>query len=141
MVEAVRAIYGPAALVPVARPAVLDTTFRLAGGQFETYRMFIIAVGFALMVAISLLLQRTRLGIIIRAGVQDREMVEALGINVRRVSRWSRARHGRGRAGRLRRRSRARPRPGAIPLIAVIVIVIGGMSSYEGTAIASVWSV
>jgi branched-chain amino acid transport system permease protein len=142
MVEVVRALYGPAALVPVARPAVLDTTFRLAGGQFETYRMFIIAVGFALMVAISLLLQRTRLGIVIRAGVQDREMVEALGINVRRVFTLVFAL---GTAVAALGGMTAAPFLGASPglgteflLIAVIVIVIGGMSSYEGTAIASV---
>ena len=38
-----------------------------------------------MLIAISLLIQRTRMGMVIRAGVQDGEMVEALGINVRRV--------------------------------------------------------
>jgi branched-chain amino acid transport system permease protein len=47
--------------------------------------IFVIAVGLVVLVAVWLLLQRTRLGMIIRAGVQDSEMVEALGINVRRV--------------------------------------------------------
>ncbi len=140
--EVVRAIYGPAGLIPVDPPAALDTTFGVLGSQFEMYRVFIIVIGVALMVSISLLLQRTRLGIIIRAGVQDSEMVEALGINVRRVFTLvfilgvSVAAFG----GMV-----AAPFLGAYPamgaqflLTAIIVIVIGGMSSYEGTAIAAV---
>ncbi len=140
--EIVRAIYGPAGLVPVQRPALLNGTFTIAGGQFETYRAFIIAVGLVLMVSISLLLQRTRLGIIIRAGVQDSEMVQALGINIRRVFTLVFAL---GTAVAALGGMTAAPFLGAYPgmggeflITAVIVIVIGGMSSYEGTAIASV---
>jgi branched-chain amino acid transport system permease protein len=47
--------------------------------------IFVILVGLVVLVSVWLLLQRTRLGMVIRAGVQDSEMVEALGINVRRV--------------------------------------------------------
>ncbi|MCI0395944.1 MAG: branched-chain amino acid ABC transporter permease [Chloroflexi bacterium] len=140
--QVVRTIYGPAGLVPIQPPAVLDTTFSLLGGRFETYRVFIIAVGFLLMVSISLLLQRTRLGIVIRAGVQDSEMVEALGINVRRVFTLV---FILGTAVAALGGMTAAPFLGAFPgmggqflLTAVIVIVIGGMSSYEGTAIASI---
>jgi branched-chain amino acid transport system permease protein len=140
--EIVRAIYGPAGLVPVDPPAALDTTFQIFGGQFETYRLFIIFVGLVLMISITVLLQRTRLGIIIRAGVQDSQMVEALGINVRRIFTLVFV-LGTGVAalGGMT----AAPFLGAYPtmgaqflLTAVIVIVIGGMSSYEGTAIASI---
>jgi branched-chain amino acid transport system permease protein len=140
--EAVRALYGPAGLVPIQKPAALDTTFQVLGGQFETYRLFIILIGLLLMVGISLLLQKTRLGIVIRAGVQDREMVEALGINVRRVFTLV---FMLGTAVAALGGMTAAPFLGAHPamgaeflLTAVIVIVIGGMSSYEGTAIASV---
>lgn len=59
------------------------------GGQralIRTYNeIFVILVGLAVLIAVWLLLQRSRLGMIIRAGVQDSAMVEALGINVRRV--------------------------------------------------------
>jgi branched-chain amino acid transport system permease protein len=140
--EVVRALYGPAGLVPIEKPAALATTFSVLGGQFETYRLFIILVGFALMVSISLLLQRTRLGIVIRAGVQDSEMVQALGINIRRVFTLV---FMLGTAVAALGGMTAAPFLGAYPamggeflLTAVIVIVIGGMSSYEGTAIASV---
>ncbi len=140
--EIVRAIYGPAGLVPVSPPQSLSTTFSVLGGRFETYRLFIILVGFLLMVSISILLQRTRLGIIIRAGVQDSQMVEALGINVRRIFTLV---FVLGTAVAALGGMTAAPFLGAYPsmggqflLTAVIVIVIGGMSSYEGTAIASI---
>ena len=54
--------------------------------RIRTYNeLFVIAVGIFVLIVVWLLLQRTRLGMIIRAGVQDSRMVEALGINVRRV--------------------------------------------------------
>ncbi|MCI0356329.1 MAG: branched-chain amino acid ABC transporter permease, partial [Acidobacteria bacterium] len=105
-------------------------------------RVLIIVVGFVLMVSISLLLQRTRLGIVIRAGVQDSEMVQALGINIRRIFTLV---FMLGTAVAALGGMTAAPFLGAYPtmggdflLTAIIVIVIGGMSSYEGTAIASV---
>ncbi len=59
------------------------------GGQkalIRTYNeMFVILVGLVVLIAVWLLLQRSRLGMIIRAGVQNSAMVEALGINVRRI--------------------------------------------------------
>lgn len=59
------------------------------GGEralIRTYNeIFVIVVGAVVLVTVWLLLQRSRLGMIIRAGVQDSAMVEALGINVRRV--------------------------------------------------------
>jgi branched-chain amino acid transport system permease protein len=141
MTEIIRAIYGPAGLVPIQPPLFLDGTIDIAGGRFEVYRLFIILVGFLLMVGISLLLQRTRLGIIIRAGVQDPEMVEALGINVRVIFTLV---FILGCAVAALGGMTAAPFLGAFPqmgqqflLVAIVVIVIGGMSSYEGTAIAS----
>jgi branched-chain amino acid transport system permease protein len=142
LTEIVRAIYGPAGLIPIQPPAALDTTFEVFGSRFETYRMFIIVVGAVLMGAILLLLQRTRIGIIIRAGVQDSEMVEALGINVRRIFTLVFAL---GCAVAALGGITAAPYLGAYPsmgdqflLSAVIVVVLGGMSSFEGTVIASI---
>ncbi len=60
-------------------------SINVLGRPFPSYRLFIIALGVVMFIAIAILLKRTRLGIIIRAGVQDSEMVQALGINVRRV--------------------------------------------------------
>lgn len=62
-----------------------NATLDIFGVTFPTYRLFIIVLGILMFIFITLLMTKTRLGMIIRAGVQDREMVEALGINVRTV--------------------------------------------------------
>ncbi len=62
-----------------------NTTINIMGVTFPSYRLFIIALGLAMLIGLMILLKYSRLGMIIRAGVQDREMVEALGINVRQV--------------------------------------------------------
>jgi branched-chain amino acid transport system permease protein len=62
------------------------STIRVLGGRIRTYNdVFITILGLIVLVAVWLLLQRTRLGMIVRAGVQDGEMVKALGINVQRI--------------------------------------------------------
>lgn len=62
-----------------------NATLNIFGVTFPTYRLFIILLGVLMFLFVYLLMTKTRLGMIIRAGVQDPEMVEALGINVRRV--------------------------------------------------------
>ena len=62
------------------------STVLLLDGRVRVYdEIFIPIIGVLVLVAVWLLLKKTRIGMIIRAGVQDRQMVEALGINVRRV--------------------------------------------------------
>ncbi len=62
------------------------STIRVLGGRVRTYNeIFIPILGIVVLIAVWLLLQRTRLGMIVRAGVQDSEMVKALGINVQRI--------------------------------------------------------
>ncbi len=103
-VEIVRAIWGiPEFTMP--RPSIFNgtgegcpaeslsdlityqcSTISVLGGRVRTYNeLFIPILGFVVLITVWLLLKRTKLGMIIRAGVQDSEMVEALGINVRRV--------------------------------------------------------
>ncbi|MDH7489608.1 MAG: hypothetical protein QHH80_08870, partial [Anaerolineae bacterium] len=60
-------------------------TVEIMGVTFPSYRLFIIALGLAMFILLMLVMNYSRLGMTIRAGVQDRDMVEALGINVRRV--------------------------------------------------------
>jgi branched-chain amino acid transport system permease protein len=111
------------------------------GRPFPSYRIFIIVLGLLIFVAIALLLKYTRMGMIIRAGVQDSEMVQALGINVRRVFTLVFA-LGAGLAalGGVA----AAPFIGLSPnlgqdflLLAFIAVVIGGMGSYPGAAIGA----
>ena len=64
------------------RSAILD----LGGGmRFEMYRIFIIIFGLTLALCMFLILSRTRIGLIITAGIEDPEMVNALGIDTKRV--------------------------------------------------------
>jgi len=62
-----------------------NATIDISGVTFPTYRLFVIFLGFAMFVFLVILMTKTRLGMIIRAGVQDPQMVEALGINVKKV--------------------------------------------------------
>jgi branched-chain amino acid transport system permease protein len=99
-------------------------------------------VGLVVLISIWIVLKRSRLGMIIRAGVQDRQMVEALGINVRRVFTQVFA-LGVGLAalgGVL-----AAPSIGlsntmgeSFLLNALIALAIGGLTSYPGAALGSV---
>jgi branched-chain amino acid transport system permease protein len=62
-----------------------NATIDIYGVTVPTYRLFIIFLGIIMFVGVTLLMTKTRLGMIIRAGVQDPQMVEALGINVKQV--------------------------------------------------------
>ena len=82
--EAVRLIWGPDAL-QVAPPKLFSGIVFLLGEPFPTYRLFLAASGAVMAIAIWQLLERTRLGLLIRATAQNAEMVHALGVDVRLV--------------------------------------------------------
>jgi branched-subunit amino acid ABC-type transport system permease component len=68
----------------VARPPGLAGTIDIFGALFPSYQMFVlIPVGVCTMVALYVLLNHTQIGNVVRAATQDREMVGALGVNVR----------------------------------------------------------
>jgi branched-chain amino acid transport system permease protein len=69
--------------VPV--PEALQGAMRIGGVFYPKFRMFVLALGILVFAALWLLLNHTRLGARIRAGVDDPEMVEACGINIRSV--------------------------------------------------------
>jgi branched-chain amino acid transport system permease protein len=62
-----------------------NTTIDIVGVTIPTYRLFVILLGIVMFIFITILMTKTRLGMIIRAGVQDPQMVEALGINVKAI--------------------------------------------------------
>jgi len=80
--EFVRLVWGPAGMsVPV--PAWLNTHFQiLPGVEYPTYRIAIILVTLLVALFLYVLVMRTRLGMLIRAGASNREMVGALGVNI-----------------------------------------------------------
>ena len=69
--------------VPV--PQWLQGPVQFLGMTYPVYRLFVLGVGVAIFLGLWLLLNKTRLGALIRAGVDDAEMVEAMGVNIRRV--------------------------------------------------------
>ncbi|MDQ7029573.1 MAG: branched-chain amino acid ABC transporter permease [Ardenticatenia bacterium] len=69
----------------VPPPELLSGQIPLFTVQFPVYRLFLIVVGVTLAVLLGLLLERTRIGAIIRAGVADAHMVSALGIDIHKV--------------------------------------------------------
>lgn len=71
--------------MPLPVPAALRGVVPIAGAFFPRYRLAVIAISTALAIALWLLLERTRLGATIRAGVDDMEMARALGIPVPRL--------------------------------------------------------
>jgi branched-chain amino acid transport system permease protein len=67
-------------------PAALSDVVRMGGAVFPIYRIFIVGVAVAVGVGLWLLLDRTRVGAMIRAAVDDGEMAQGVGINVPRIS-------------------------------------------------------
>ena len=69
--------------VPI--PTLLRGPLEFFGMAYPRYRLFVLLVGILVLVLLLLLMNRTRLGALIRAGVDDAETVEAMGINIRKV--------------------------------------------------------
>lgn len=74
-------IWGPNE-IPIPRPDSLKGAFILGGIVMEKYRLLAVAIGLALFLVLRLILTRTRIGLLVRAGVENREMVEALGYRI-----------------------------------------------------------
>ena len=142
MNELVQVIWGPA-ILGFAQPQWIVGTVDILGIPFPRYRLVVLGVGLAVLGLVYLFLRRTRMGIIVRAGVQDSEMVQALGINVRRVFTGvfamggALAALGGVVAGPFFRS--VWPQMGLEnQLAAFIVVVIGGLGSYAGSAVGSI---
>nr|MDJ0498380.1 branched-chain amino acid ABC transporter permease [Acidimicrobiia bacterium] len=140
--EMVESVWGDTGFT-VPRPSALDGTIEVAGSRIRVYQeVFIIIVGVLVLISITLLLKRSRLGMTIRAGVQDSDMVEALGINVRRVFTVTfglgvaLAALGGVIAGPALSVS---PHMGATVLLtAIVAMAIGGLTSFPGAAVGAV---
>jgi branched-chain amino acid transport system permease protein len=81
--ELVRLIWGPAGMTLSLPSEMLNAVEVLPGLFYPLYRLVIIGVTLAVAVIIYFLIMRTRLGMLIRAGASNREMVGALGVNIK----------------------------------------------------------
>lgn len=128
---------------PMPQPAWFGQTTELLGARIPNSGLLIFAVAALLLVALLLFLAKTRHGLIIRAGVENRSMVQALGIDVDRSFTLVFAVGGLlaavgGALGAVYFNGIS-PGLGTSQLIfAFIVVVIGGLGSVTGTAVAAV---
>ncbi|HJZ32793.1 MAG TPA: branched-chain amino acid ABC transporter permease [Hyphomicrobiaceae bacterium] len=138
--EAVRLIWGPDAL-QVPPPRLFSGVVFLLGEPFPTYRLFLAGAGAVMAIAIWQLLERTRLGLLIRATSQNAEMVHALGIDVGLVRSavfgigCGLAALGGVLAAPLVTASHAMA--ATVIIDAFVIVIIGGMGSFLGSLIGA----
>ncbi|HZG87799.1 branched-chain amino acid ABC transporter permease [Paenibacillus sp.] len=139
--ELLKVVWGPNPLSSGV-PSWLQGSWSFGGIVLIKYRLFIIAVGLVVLTALHLVMTRTKLGLIVRAGVANKEMVQALGIDIKKVFAvvfmlgCAIAAVGGALFG---------PYSGVIyaemglefGILAFIVVVIGGMGNLLGSAFAS----
>ncbi len=125
----------------VAAPESLAGSMEIFGATYPIYRIAVIGVGAVVAFGVWYLLERTPAGAVVRATVADREMVEAVGIDVRRVTTLTFASAtvlavvGGVLAGPVK--GAASGLDDEILLLALVVIVIGGLGSVVGTLVGS----
>jgi len=126
----------------LAAPKSLTGTVSLLGANVPTDRFLLIAAALVVLAALKLFLGRTRYGLVVRAGVEDRAMVTALGIDVRRAFTLVFAVGGAlaGLAGALGGVyfGSVSPNQGTSLLVfGFVVVVIGGLGRTDGVALAA----
>jgi branched-chain amino acid transport system permease protein len=83
-VDATRLIWGDLP-IGIAVPSMFEGQLALLGIEYPVYRLFIIGLGLVVLAALTLVLTRTQVGAMIRAGVDNDQMAACLGINVERM--------------------------------------------------------
>ncbi len=111
-------------------------------GNYPTFRLVQIGIAVAVGVALWVILNKTKLGLMVRAGVDDREMLAACGVNVPLVAIAVFA-LGAGLAGLggvigSTAQPLSQGMDGRFLLIALVVVIVGGMGSITGTALGAV---
>ncbi len=138
--DLIKAIFG-GKIRSIPAPALFASSVTVGDFTYPSYRLFVIAFGLTVAVGLWLLLERTRLGSIIRAGVYDAEMTAGLGINIHRVFTGVFAVGAAlaGLSGVI-----AGPIQSAFPAMgvgilipALIVVVVGGLGSLKGSLAGS----
>jgi len=125
----------------ISPPDLFSGSVQIFGATIPSYRVFVIVFGLAMAVALWLLIERTRLGAIIRAGVFDAEMTAGMGIDIHRVFTgvfaFGAALGGLSGviAGPIQ--SAAPPMGATILIPALIVVVVGGLGSLKGSLVGS----
>lgn len=138
--DATLAIWGANDL-SLPRPPWLRAWVEIAGQRFPAYDLFLIAIGPIVLLALWLLLHRTRWGVLVRAATQDREMTAALGVDQRllfsAVFALGAGLAGFGGALSLPDQSANSQMDLSVIVEAFVVVVVGGLGSLPGAYLAS----
>ena len=139
LIELMRFLFGIEGM-PSSTPAALRGAVDLGFGHFPLYRLFLIGATAIIVLSLWLFIEKTRYGLIIRAGSRDPEIVKVLGIDISKV--WLLV-FGIGTAiaglsGVLAAPTRAVNPEMGIPILAesFVVTVVGGMGSLPGAVLA-----
>lgn len=82
--QLIHVVWGPDEIF-INRPEMLKGAITFAGAAMEKYRLLAVGIGLVLFIAMRLIMRRTKIGLIVRAGVENGPMVEALGYRLRMV--------------------------------------------------------
>jgi branched-chain amino acid transport system permease protein len=139
--QLINVIWG-AEQIALPLPASLRGAIFIGDAAIEKYRLLAVVVGLLVFAAMFLVLNRTRIGLLIRAGVENREMVEALGYRVRRlfVAVFAAGSALAGLGGvmwGLYKETLQAAMGGEMMVMLFIVIIIGGLGSVGGCFIGA----
>jgi branched-chain amino acid transport system permease protein len=140
--ELIKVVWGPTPITIELPEALRGVVVLFGDAAVEKFRLLATAIGVLVLLAMLFTLNRTKLGLLIRAGVQDREMVESLGYRIRRLfvgvfvagsalaglggALWGLYQHG------------VVPQIGShVNVLIFIVIIIGGLGSTSGCLIGA----
>lgn len=141
MTELIQIPFGPHAKIAY-QPAWLESSWTLGDIVLIKYRVFVIAIGAIIALALNMVMAKTKIGMTVRAGVQNAEMVMALGINIKKtfslvfIAGSALAALG----GMLMTTAVGAYDPYiglTYQMTGFMVVVIGGMGSFMGTVFAS----
>lgn len=139
--QLIHAIWG-AEQIPLPLPASFRGSLILGDAVIEKYRLVAVLIGALVFIAMWLTLNRTKIGLLIRAGVENSEMVEALGYRVRRlfVAVFAAGSALAGLGGvmwGLYRETLTAAMGGDVMVMIFIVVIIGGLGSVGGCFIGA----
>jgi branched-subunit amino acid ABC-type transport system permease component len=121
----------------IPSPDLFSHSVTVFGATVPSYRLFVIAFGLGMAAVLWLLIERTRLGAIVRAGVFDAEMTAGMGINIDRVftAVFAGGAALAGLSGVIAGpiQSAYPPMGASILIPALIVVVVGGLGSLKGS--------
>ena len=134
--QLIHVVWG-ADIIPLPRPGTITGSFIVGEAAIERYRVAAVVVGVLVFAAMWAVLNRTRIGLLVRAGVENPEMVESLGYRIRRlfvgVFVAGSALAGLGGAMWAMYQEQVTPAMGMQVLVVIfIVVIIGGLGSVGG---------